>query len=125
MRRSRRPTTITEDLYRAARQLAMLWGLMLVALLWQVRWPGAPAWLPISPSAQTGYLVGATLMFTLLVVFMWGAAYIVAQVQRGAGKGIEELRRLTPAEFEEWVGARWKERGYRTSTDALLGVCFL
>jgi restriction system protein len=54
------------------------------------------------------YLVGAT----LLLVGLWVLAIRVALLRQAAGKRLDELLALTPAEFEAWVGARFRDQGY-------------
>jgi restriction system protein len=42
----------------------------------------------------------------------WWWAMRVAHEQNAAGKRLEELQALSPDAFEEWVAARFRERGY-------------
>ena len=47
----------------------------------------------------------------LVVTWFWGLRS--ARQRRAAGKRLEELRLMTPHDFERWVGARFRDLGYK------------
>lgn len=53
------------------------------------------------------------LLTTVALVALWLFGVLSARERRAIGKRLDELMLLSPAEFEQWVGARFRERGYR------------
>jgi restriction system protein len=56
--------------------------------------------------------VAVVLLVGTLVIAAWWWALRGLRRQRAAGQRLEELRRLPPAAFEAWVGARFRDLGY-------------
>jgi len=73
-----------------------------------------PLILPTSwtTSGMLPWFLGATVG----LVAIWVVTFRVIARSRAAGKRLDELQAMTPREFEEWVGARFRDRGYRVST---------
>jgi restriction system protein len=85
-------------------------------LLWLVFgaltvWP-----MPLYPGYRSWFLLS-----TMVVVGLRWWALGVMRKSRAAGKRLEELKAMTPVEFEEWVGARFQDLGYKVKTTALVG----
>jgi len=49
----------------------------------------------------------------LLLAAAWAWAILRIRARSAAGKSVQALQALSPAEFEEWVAARYRELGYR------------
>jgi restriction system protein len=47
----------------------------------------------------------------LVVTWLWGV--LTAGQRRATGKRLEDLRSMTPHDFEHWVGARFRDLGYK------------
>src|SRR5688572_15910911 len=47
-----------------------------------------------------------------LVLASWAWVFVYFRRQTARGKRLEKLQAMTPSGFEEWVGARFRERGY-------------
>ena len=63
------------------------------------------------------YLLG----FTVIAVAAWVWAIITIRADRATRKSLAELQALSPDKFEDWVGARLKERGYSVKTTGMGG----
>jgi len=59
--------------------------------------------------------------FGVLALVAWWWALRVARWQNAAGKRLEELKALSPDAFEEWVAARFRDRGYRVELTGAQG----
>jgi restriction system protein len=106
-RRRRRPRTPGEHAFAVVEAVTGLW---LVAGAVSV-WPFA-----ILPSYRSWFFIG-----TVVVIGVWVWAIRVMRNSRAAGKRLDELKAMTPIEFEEWVGARFEDLGYRVKTTAVSG----
>jgi restriction system protein len=71
---------------------------------------------PLVPSFRPWFVIG-----TIAVVGVWWWAICVIRRSHAAGKRLDELKAMTPVEFEEWVGARFKDLGYKVKSTALSG----
>ena len=58
---------------------------------------------------------------TIILLGVWWWAFGVIRRSRAAGKRLDELKAMTPVEFEGWVGARFRDLGYRVKTTAVTG----
>jgi restriction system protein len=86
------------------------------SLLWLVFgaltvWP-----VPLYPGYRDWFFLSS-----IVVVGVWWWAISVTRTSRAAGKRLDELKAMTPVEFEEWVGARFQDLGYKVKTTALVG----
>lgn len=71
------------------------------------------AYLSSGGKSNTGtYLV----LFTLAAAAAWAWAIMKIRADQGAGKTLAELQALSPDEFEDWVGARFRDMGYSVKT---------
>lgn len=58
---------------------------------------------------------------TAILLLVWAVAIVSLRVRLGRRKTLEELQRLSPTEFEDWVAARFRELGYRVKTTGTSG----
>ena len=63
------------------------------------------------------YLLG----FTVIAVAAWAWAIMTIRADRATGKSLAALQALSPDKFEDWVGARLRERGYSVKTMGMGG----
>lgn len=59
--------------------------------------------------------------FLLLLLSAWAWAIIRLRARLAAGKSLQALQALSPAEFEEWVAARYRDLGYRVRLTGMGG----
>jgi restriction system protein len=57
----------------------------------------------------------------LLLAGAWGWAIGRLRARSAADKSVAELQALSPAEFEEWVAARFREQGYKVRLTGMGG----
>jgi restriction system protein len=70
-------------------------------------WLAMILWLSGVPQGRLWIFAGG-----VVVGMVWWWAIRSARQRRARGKRLEELQTLSPGEFEEWVGARFREQGY-------------
>ncbi len=99
-----------------ARELAAGISLLTVALLLFAVWP---LMLPGRPMQVAS--VGFALAGLIATGVTWSWALHVERAQNAAGKRLEELQSLNPDAFEEWVGARFRDQGYRVEVAGAQG----
>jgi hypothetical protein len=90
-----------------ARELATGIGLLTVALLLFAVWPLMLPGKPVQIASVAFVLAGL-----LATGVAWWWALHIQRDQNAAGRRLEELQALSPAAFEEWVGARFQEQGF-------------
>ena len=86
---------------------SLLWLLLAAVTVWPF---------PLYPSYRPLFFVS-----TVVVVGTWWVALAVIRNSRAAGKRLDELKAMTPVEFEQWVGARFEDLGYKVKTTGLSG----
>ena len=106
-RRRARPQTPGERALEVAEGASLLWLLLAAVTVWPF---------PLYPSYRPLFFVS-----TVVVVGTWWVALGVIRKSRAAGKRLDELKAMTPVEFEQWVGARFEDLGYKVKTTALSG----
>src|SRR2546423_1502856 len=71
---------------------------------------------PISFAPPTTWILPAATpwlgLVTIALAITWVRGVRSAAWRRAAGKRLEELRSMTPEDFEQWVGARFRDLGY-------------
>src|SRR5919198_3317692 len=105
--RRRRPQTPGDHAFQVVESVTVLWLLVGAVSMWPF---------PILPSYRPWFFVGA-----LVVLGVWWWASRVIRRSRAAGKRLDELKAMTPVEFEQWVGARFEDLGYKVKTTAVSG----
>lgn len=70
-------------------------------------WLAMIFWTAGAPQGRFWIIVGG-----LAVGLVWWWTIRTVRQQHARGKRLEELQRLSPGGFEEWVGARFREQGY-------------
>lgn len=106
-RRRRQPKTPGARAFQIVEGVTLLWLVAGAVSFWP--FPIVPTWKPY-------FFVS-----TVAVVAVWWWAIAVIRKSRAAGKRLDELKAMTPVEFEEWVAARFKDLGYKVKTTALSG----
>lgn len=116
--------------------LGALGALWLLVALWAffpaIMWLGGHFLVgivfPSAPQASAptqGWVVSQALpwlgLASVALVLAYGIALRNARARRAAGKSLEQLRLLTPVEFEQWVGARFRDMGYYVRDTAVSG----
>lgn len=106
-RRHRQPKTPGARALEIVEAITLLWLAAGAVSIWPF---------PIVPSYRPAFLIT-----TVAVVAVWWWAIVVIWNSRAVGKRLDELKAMTPIEFEEWVAARFKDRGYKVKTTAVSG----
>jgi restriction system protein len=106
-RRRRRAQTPGERALKVVEGVTGLWLLLGAISVWPF---------PVVPSYRLWFFVSA-----VIVVGVWCWALVVIRNSRAAGKRLDELKAMTPVEFEHWVAARFEDLGYKVKTTALSG----
>ena len=106
-RRRKRARTPAERALEVVEGASLLWLVFGALTVWPM---------PLYPRYRLWFLVS-----TVVVVGVWWWALGVMRKSRAAGKRLDELKAMTPIEFEEWVGARFGDLGYAVKTTALVG----
>lgn len=106
-RRRRQPQTPAARAVAVAEPVTVLWAAVGAVSIWPF---------PIVPSYRPAFFIA-----TVAVVAVWWWAIIVIRNSRAAGKRLDELKAMTPIEFEEWVAARFKDLGYKVKATAVSG----
>ena len=103
MARRRRRQPFPLDL---AEGISSVWALLFVGTVVLPRmFGGSP---PPLPNDTLLMLIGGA----VLVAASWAWAFVCFKRQNARGKQLEELQAMPPSAFEEWAGARFRERGY-------------
>jgi restriction system protein len=106
-RRRRRAQTPGERAFEVVEGVTGLWLVLGAISVWPF---------PIIPSYRPWFFLSA-----VVVVGVWWWALVVIRKSRAVGKRLDELKAMTPVEFEQWVGARFEDLGYKVKTTALSG----
>ncbi len=59
--------------------------------------------------------------FGILTALAWWWAVRTIMARNAAGKTIEQMQALSPEQFEEWVGARFRDLGYKVKVTGMGG----
>ena len=84
-------------------------------------------WVGVGALSYPGGGVNGTITSPLFLVLLvltagaWWWAWRTIGRRQAAGKSLEELQALSPDAFEEWVAARFRERGYSTKVSGMGG----
>src|SRR6266581_7007783 len=106
-RRRRRAQTPGERALEVVEGVTGLWLIFGALTVWPF---------PLYPSYRSLFFISI-----LVVVGVWWWALSVIRKSRAAGKRLDELKAMTPVEFEEWVGARFAGLGYKVKTTTVSG----
>jgi restriction system protein len=104
---ARRRRQIRKSPADKAREAAAAVSLLTFALLLFAGWPLVLPGKSIQVSSVAFAVAGL-----LATGVAWWVALRVERDQNSASKRLEELQALSPDAFEEWVAARFRERGY-------------
>ncbi|GEM_PF-1219992 len=96
---------------RQPKELGLAFGL---TLMW-----GAIAFLSFFPRRSANLM--PFFVATLFLIVVWVVAIALLRLRLARNKTIDELRSLSPTEFEDWVAARFRELGYRVRLTGMGG----